>query len=56
MTAKVTIISVKTLSLPSVLTKVESHPDLNISKVQLLDAILHELSSNGSSDSDESDF
>ena len=31
-------------------------PDLNISKVQLLDAIIHELSSNGFSDSEESDF
>ena len=30
--------------------------DLNISKVQLLDAILHELSSNDFSDSDESAF
>ena len=30
--------------------------DLNISKVQLLDAILHELSSNGFSDSEASDF
>ena len=29
---------------------------LNISKVQLLDAILHELSSDGFSDSDESTF
>ena len=31
-------------------------PDLNILKVQLLDAILHELSSNGFSESEESDF
>ena len=30
--------------------------DLNISKVQLLDAILHELSNDGFSDSDESAF
>ena len=35
---------------------IEVDPDLNISKVQLLDAILHELSSNGFSDSEESDF
>ena len=31
-------------------------PDLKISKVQLLDTILHELSSNGFSESEESDF
>ena len=31
-------------------------PELNISKVKLLDAILHELSSNGFSDSEVSDF
>ena len=31
-------------------------PNLNVSKTQLLDAILHELSSNGFSDSEESDF
>ena len=31
-------------------------PDLNISKVLLLDAILHELSTNGFSDCEESDF
>ena len=35
---------------------IDVEPDLNISKVQLLDAILHELSSNGFSDSDESAF
>ena len=31
---------------------IDVEPELNISKVQLLDAILHELSSNGFSDSD----
>ena len=31
-------------------------PELNISKVQLLDAILHELSSDGFSESETSDF
>lgn len=31
-------------------------PNLNVSKTQLLDAILHELSSNGFSDSEASDF
>ena len=35
---------------------IDVDPDLNISKVQLLDAILHELSSNGFSDSEKSDF
>ena len=35
---------------------IEVDPDLNISKVQLLDAILHELSTNGFSDCEESDF
>ncbi|MBQ8457067.1 MAG: hypothetical protein IJ540_05645 [Prevotella sp.] len=35
---------------------IDVDPDLNISKVQLLDAIIHELSSNGFSDSEESDF
>ena len=31
-------------------------PELNITKVQLLDAILHELSTNGFSESEASDF
>ncbi|MBQ7427538.1 MAG: hypothetical protein IJV20_09875 [Prevotella sp.] len=35
---------------------IDVEPDLNISKVQLLDAILHELSSNGFSESEEADF
>ena len=35
---------------------IDVEPDLNISKVQLLDAILLELSSNGLSESEESDF
>ena len=35
---------------------IDVEPDLNISKVQLLDAILHELSNNGFSESEESDF
>ena len=44
-------------SLGDILTySIDVEPDLNISKVQLLDAILHELSSNGFSDSEESDF
>ncbi len=44
-------------SLEDILTyPIDVEPDLNISKVQLLDAILHELSSVGFSDSDESVF
>ena len=44
-------------SLGDILTyPIDVEPDLNLSKVQLLDAILHELSSNGFSDSDESAF
>ena len=44
-------------SLSDILTyPIDVEPDLNLSKVQLLDAILHELSSNGFSDSDESAF
>ena len=35
---------------------IDVDPDLNISKVLLLDAILHELSTNGFSDCEESDF
>jgi hypothetical protein len=35
---------------------VDVDPSLNISKVQLLDAILHELSTNGFSESEASDF
>lgn len=44
-------------SLGDILTyPIDIEPELNISKVQLLDAILHELSSNGFSDSDEAAF
>ena len=44
-------------SLGDILTyPIDVGPDLNISKVQLLDAILHELSSNGFSESEEADF
>ena len=35
---------------------IDVDPELNISKVLLLDAILHELSTNGFSDCEESDF
>jgi hypothetical protein len=54
---EVAIINVHVGSLGDILTyPIDVDPDLNISKVQLLDAILHELSSNGFSDSDESAF
>ena len=44
-------------SLGDILTyPIDIEPDLNMSKVHLLDAILHELSSNGFSESEESDF
>ena len=44
-------------SLGDILTyPIDVETDLNLSKVQLLDAILHELSSNGFSDSGESAF
>lgn len=35
---------------------IDVDPNLNISKVQLLNAILHEISTNGFSDSETSDF
>ena len=35
---------------------IDLDPALNISKIQLMDAILHELSANGFSESEESDF
>ena len=54
---EVAITNVHVGSLGDILTyPIDVEPDLNISKVQLLDAILHELSSNGFSDSDESAF
>lgn len=44
-------------SLGDILTyPIDVEPDLNISKVQPLDAIINELSSDGFSDSDESAF
>jgi len=57
MNGEVTITNVHVGSLGDILTyPIDVEPDLNISKVQLLDAILHELSSDGFSDSDESAF
>ena len=44
-------------SLGDILTyPIDVAPELNISKVQLLDAILHELSSNGFTDEEQADF
>ena len=44
-------------SLGDILTyPIDVEPELKISKVQLLDAILQELSTNGFSESEESDF
>ena len=54
---EVAITNVHVGSLGDILTyPIDVEPDLNISKVLLLDAILHELSSDGFSDSDESAF
>ena len=54
---KIAVTNVHVGSMGDILTyPVDVEPDLNISKVQLLDAILHELSSNGFSESEESDF
>ena len=54
---EITITNVHVGSMGDIITyPIDVDPDLNISKVQLLDAILHELSSNGFSDSEVSDF
>ena len=54
---EVAITNVHVGSLGDIITyPIEVDPDLNISKVQLLDTILHELSFNGFTDSDESAF
>ena len=54
---EVAITNVHVGSLGDIITyPIDVEPDLNISKVQLLDAILHELSSNGFTDSDESAY
>ena len=54
---EITITNAHVGSLGDILTyPIDVEPDLNISKSQLLDAILHELSSNGFSESEESDF
>ena len=44
-------------SLGDILTyPIDIDPDLNISKIQLLDAILHELSSDGFTDEEQDEF
>ena len=54
---EIAITNVHVGSLGDIITyPIDVDPDLNISKVQLLDAILHELSTNGFSDCEESDF
>ena len=54
---EVAITNVHVGSLGDIITyPIDVEPDLNISKVQLLDTILHELSSDGFSESDESAF
>ena len=54
---EVAITNVHVGSLGDILTyQIDVAPDLNISKIQLLDAILHELSIDGFSESDESEF
>jgi len=55
--SEVVITNVHVGSLGDIVTyPIDVEPELNISKVQLLDAIFHELSSNGFTDSDESTF
>jgi len=54
---KVAITNVHVGSLGDIVTyPIDIESDLNFSKIQLLDAILHELSNDGFSDSDESAF
>jgi hypothetical protein len=54
---EVAITNVHVGSLGDILTyQIDVAPYLNISKIQLLDAILHELSSDGFNESDEADF
>jgi hypothetical protein len=54
---KIAVTNAHVGSLGDILTyPIDVEPDLKISKVQLLDTILHELSSNGFSESEESDF
>ena len=54
---EIVITNVHVGSLGDIVTyPIDIEPDLNISNEQLLDAILHELSNDGFSDSDESAF
>ena len=55
--ASIALLNAHVGSMGDILTyPIDVEPELKISKVQLLDAILHELSSNGFSESEESDF
>ena len=55
--SNITITNAHVGSLGDILTySIDVNPDMNISKEQLFDAILHELSDNGFSESEESDF
>ena len=54
---KIAVTNAHVGSMGDILTyPIDVEPELNISKVQLLDAILHKLSDNGFSESEESDF
>lgn len=54
---EIAVTNVHVGSLGDILTyPIDVAPDLNISKTQLLDAILREMSSEGVSDSEQSDF
>ena len=54
---KIAVTNAHVGSMGDILTyPIDVEPELKISKVQLLDAILHELSTNGFSESEESDF
>lgn len=54
---EIAVTNVHVGSLGDILTyPIDVAPDLNISKTQLLDAILREMSSEGFSDSEQSDF
>ena len=54
---EITITNIHVGSMGDIITyPIDVDPDLNISKVLLLDAILHELSSNSFSEPEESDF
>ena len=54
---EITVSNAHVGSLGDIVTyQIDVDPDLNISKIQLLDAILNEIGSNGFSETEESDF